>query len=159
MTTVREIDRLVLSDDAFAARLWPRLGPKVRDAYFHDRDGWVVLRRTVEAGASLPAATLAAEQKVFLGWARAFRAAAAGRTKRSQPGTVARRTGARASTAAAASSSSPRAILPPPTAASTPLAATATAAVTKAKGGAGTAVAGGLVLAGIIAVAARRKRA
>jgi hypothetical protein len=37
--------------------------------------------------------------------------------------------------------------------------APAAAAVTKVKGGAGTAVAGGLVLAGLIAVAARRKRA
>ena len=160
MTTVREIDRLVVSDDAFAARLWPRLGPKVRDAYLHDRDAWVVLRRTVEAGASLPAATLAAEQKVFLGWARALRAAAAGKTKRRPRSvTVARRAGAPASAAAAATASSTRAIFPPPTAASTPLAATAAAAVTKVKGGAGTAVAGGLVLAGLIAVAARRKRA
>ena len=50
MTTVRDIDRLVLSDDAVAARIWPRLGPKVRDAYLHDRDAWVVLRRMVEAG-------------------------------------------------------------------------------------------------------------
>ena len=159
MTTVREIDRLVVSNDALAARLWPGLGPKVRGAYLRDRDAWVVLRRTVEAGASLPTATLAAEQKVFLGWGRALRAAAAGKTKRPRPVTVARRAGAPASAAAAAAASSTRAIFPPPTAASTPPAATAAAAVTKVKGGAGTAVAGGLVLAGLIAVAARRKRA
>ena len=147
MTTVRDIDRLVLSDDAVAARLWPRLGPKVRDAYIHDRDAWVVLRRTVEAGGSLPTATLAAQRKVFSGWARAFRAAAARRTKRSPLASVARGAAVPATTDASAAVPSP------------PLLAPATVAVTKVKGGAGTAVAGGLVLAGLIAVAARRKRA
>ena len=132
MITVRDIDRLVLSDDAVAARLWPRLGPKVRDAYLHDRDARVVLRRTVESGGSLPVTTLAAQRKVFSGWARAFRAAAGGKTKHSQSATAARRTTA-----------------PAP----------AAAAVTRAGGSAGTAVAGGLVLAGLIAVAARSKRA
>lgn len=156
MTTVRDIDRLVLSDDAVAARIWPRLGPKVRDAYVHDRDAWVVLRRTVESGSSLPAATLAEQQKVFSGWARAFRAAAGGRTKHSQPAAVARR-------AAAPVLAAPVAFATPrPTAVTSALpsmAAPGAAAITKAKGGAGTAVAGGLVLAGLIAVAARRKRA
>jgi hypothetical protein len=144
MTTVREIDRLVLTDDVTAARLWPRLGPKVRDAYLRDRDAWVVLRREVASGTRLPAATLVAQQKKFSGWARAFRAAAAGKTKRSQPASVAQRPAAGPASAALAVA---------------PLPAPAAAALTKGAGGAGTAVAGGLVLAGLIAVAARRKRA
>lgn len=156
MITVREIDSLVLSDDAVASRLWPHLGPKVRGAYLHDRDAWVVLRRTVEAGGSLPVATLAGQQKVFSGWARAFRAAAAGRTKRSQPAASAQRTNARASAAPAGlAAPGPAAV----TSALPSIAVPAAATITKAGGGAGTAVAGGLVLAGLIAVAARRKRA
>ena len=154
MITVRDIDRLVLSDDAVAARLWPRLGPKVRDAYLHDRDARVVLRRTVESGGSLPVTTLAAQRKVFSGWARAFRAAAGGKTKHSQSATAARRTTAPASAAASPADSARS-----PSPASLPLIAPAAAAVTRAGGSAGTAVAGGLVLAGLIAVAARSKRA
>lgn len=159
MITVRDIDRLVLSDDAVAARIWPRLGPKVRDAYLHGRDAWVVLRRTVEAGGTLPVATLAGQQKVFSGWARAFRAAAAGRTKRPLPARVARRLGDPESPTAAAAAPPAHATVLSPSPALPPLMAPGAGAITKAGGGAGTAVAGGLVLAGLIAVAARSKRA
>ena len=155
MTSVREIDRLVVSDDAIAARLWPRLGSKVRSAYLGDRDGWVALRRTVEAGAPLPPSTLAAQRKVFAGWARAFRAAAGGRPKRS-PAAPASRTPVPFA-AAATPPSTDAAASPPPLALQQ--AAPALAAVAKAKGSAGgAAVAGGLALAGLIAFAARRKR-
>lgn len=144
MTTVREIDRLVRSDDATAARLWPRLGQKVRDAYLHDRDAWVVIRRGLEPGGSVPAATLAAQQRVFSGWARAFRAAAGGKTKHAQPASASRLPAARPP--AAAPALAPMLMAPAATAAA------------KVNSSAGTAVAGGLVLAGLIAVAARRKR-
>ena len=43
MITVAEVDRLVVSDDAVAARLWPRLGPRVRSAYLADRDRYVIV--------------------------------------------------------------------------------------------------------------------
>ena len=151
MTTVREIDRLVVADDAVAARLWPRLGPRVRAAYAGDRDAWVSLRRTVEAGATLPPSTLSAQRKVFSGWARAFRAAAGGRPKRSPLTATSRPTVAVSAPATAAAAAAPFA---PPS-----LAAAAITTRSQATGGAGTAVAGGLVLAGLIAIAARRKRA
>ncbi len=159
MSTVRDIDRLVVRDDAVAARLWPRLGPRVRDAYVHDRDAWVVLRRTVESGGSLPAETLVAQQKVFSGWARAFRAAAAARIKHSRKASAIRRTAAPVSAAATATASPPAATVRSPATAAPPLIASAAATATMVKGSAGTAVAGGLVLAGLIALAARRKRA
>ena len=72
MITVSDVDRLVVKDDAAAARLWPRLGRRVRKTYLEDRDRWIAFRRQVEAGQTLPASTLAAERKVFSGWARAF---------------------------------------------------------------------------------------
>ena len=153
MTSVRDIDRLVVSDDAVAAQIWPRLGSKVRGAYLGDRDGWVALRRTVEAGATLPPATLAAQHKVFAGWARALRGAAGGRPKRS-PAASAPRTSAPLA-AATNQPSVTAADSPPPSAPQQ--AAPALVAVAKAKGSAGAAVAGGLVLAGLIAFAARRK--
>jgi len=165
MTSVPEIDRLVVSDDAVAARLWPGLGPRVRRAYLDDRDGWVVLRRKVEGGATLPPVTLTAEHKVFTGWARAFRAASVGQAKAAParkagqraPGAVAKVAATTASTtpprarAAAASAALP--------AARASLIAPALATATQVNGSGGTAVAGGLVLAGLVAVAARRKRA
>ena len=153
MITVAQIDGLVVADDAVAARLWPRLGPRVRQAYTADRDAWVVLRRKVDAGEALPAATLAAEHKVFSGWARAFRAAS------SRPKHAARSTSrpavapAAAATTAAAVTAAP--VAPPLATAALP----SLPAVPKPEGGAGTAVAGGLLLAGLVAVAARRKRA
>src|SRR5262249_52708270 len=109
MITVAQIDGLVVADDAVAARLWPRLGPRVRRAYTADRDAWVVLRRKVDAGEALPAATLSTQHKVFSGWARAFRAAST-RPKR-------------ATTSAAA----PRVALPAPAAPVAPLTAAAVA--------------------------------
>ena len=148
MITVQQIDRLVVADDAVAARLWPRLGPRVRQAYTADRDGWVVLRRKVDAGETLTAATLAAQHKVFSGWARAFRAASS-RPKRPATSSTPRPSVAPAAAVAPAA--------PPPPA--PPLAAAALTAVPKPKGGAGTAVAGGLLLAGLDAVASRRKLA
>ena len=161
MTSVTEIDRLVVSEDAVAARLWPRLGPRVRTAYLNDRDGWIALRRKVEAGATLPPATLAAEHKVFTGWARAFRAAA-GQRKGAPTAKAGRRTPGAAPNAPAAAGPAPRAdaaatALSP--ASRGALTATALATAPQAKGSGGTAVAGGLVLAGLIAIAARRKRA
>jgi hypothetical protein len=166
MTTVKQVDSLVVSDDAVAARLWPRLGPKVQRAYLADRDGWVVLRRRVEAGETLPQVTLVAQQKVFAGWARAFRAAGASGTKRRpvaarrQPATVRRQATAVPPAAAAAAvpliapaPAVPRAV------AAIPTPALATVAKPGGGAGAGAAVAGGLALAGIIAFAARRKRA
>jgi hypothetical protein len=166
MTSVVEIDRLVVSDDAVAARLWPRLGPRVRRAYLDDRDRWIALRRKVETGATLPPTTLAAEHKVFAGWARAFQAAGGPRkgaptakAGRRTPGPAAT---AAAATAAAASASASRAnavaaALSP--ASRVALSAPALTTAAQVNGSGGTAVAGGLVLAGLIAVAARRKRA
>jgi hypothetical protein len=149
MTTVRQVDSLVVADDAVAARLWPRLGARVRQAYLADRDGWVRLRRRVEVGESISASTLLAQHKVFSGWARAFHAAAPARPKRSRtPLAAAQAVGPAAATTATAASVAPR---------STALAAPVLATASKAPGGAGTAVAGGLVLAGLIAVAARRR--
>ena len=140
MTTVADVDRQVNADDAVAARLWPKLGPKVRTAYLHDRDAWIVIRRDVDAGKQPSTQTLAAQHKAFAGWARAFHAASM-RPKRAAATAAVR-------TAAVAPPLVPRvAAGPAPT-------------VTKASlGGAGSAVAGGLVLAGLVAVAARRKRA
>jgi hypothetical protein len=140
MTTVADIDRQVNADDTVAAHLWPKLGPKVRTAYLHDRDAWIVIRREVDSGKQPSAQTLAAQHKAFAGWARAFRAAS-NRPKRARPAT----------TAAAVAVALPAApVLRPESA----------AMVTKSSlGGAGSAVAGGLVLAGVVALAARRKRA
>lgn len=140
MITVRQIDRLVVTDDDVAARLWPRLGPRVRQAYTADRDAWVVLRRKADAGETLSAATLAAQHRVFSGWARALRAAS------SRP----------------KGSTSRKAVVPAAAAVAAPAIAAALPslpAIPKPTGGAGTAVAGGLLLAGLVAVAARRKRA
>ena len=149
MTSVRQVDSLVVADDAVAARLWPRLGARVRQAYLTDRDGWVRLRRRVEVGESISASTLLAQHKVFSGWARAFHAAAPARAKRSRtPLAAAQAVGPAAATTATAASVAPR---------STALAAPVFATASKVPGGAGTAVAGGLVLAGLIAVAARRR--
>jgi hypothetical protein len=158
MITVREVDGLVVADDAVAARLWPRLGARVRKAYLADRDGWVGLRRRVEAGEVLPASTLVAQRKVFSGWARAFHAAATARPKRAltprQPSRSAASSAAASAVGPAAAKTATAASIVPRASA---LAAPALATVSKDPGGAGTAVAGGLVLAGLIAVAARRR--
>ena len=154
MITVAEVDRLVVSDDAVAARLWPRLGPRVRSAYLADRNRWIGLRRSVEGGATLSASTLAAQRKAFAGWARAFSAAG-----RPRPAPAAKRK------AVAAAAPPPAATVP---AAATPQDAAPPAAgplsppaavVKKTSGGAGAAVVGGVVLATLIAVAARRRSA
>jgi hypothetical protein len=145
MTTVADIDRQVNSDDAIAARLWPKLGPKVRTAYLHDRDAWTAIRRDVDAGKEPSAETLAAQHKAFAGWARAFHAVSASHKHRSSaPPTV---------TATAPVATAAAAVTPPPTVDKTP----PLAAVKGSTSGAGSAVAGGLVLAGLIAIAARRK--
>ena len=152
MTTVAEVDRLVRSDDAVAARLWPKLGPKVRGAYLHDRDAWIAVRRDVDAGKQPTAETLEGHRKALAGWARAFHAA-------SKPRMRARPTPPAAATAPAVvgpKSTAPAKPEPvPPSVAVMP----AEASVKQSGVGAGRAVAGGLVLAGLIAVAARRKRA
>ena len=138
MTTVADIDRQVNADDAVAARLWPKLGPKVRTAYLHDRDAWIVIRRDVDAGKQPSAQTLAAQHKAFAGWARAFHAASR-RPKRAR--------------ATAAVQTAPVALPVLPVAAAAPAVTVTKAALD----GAGSAVAGGLVLAGVLAYAARRK--
>ena len=154
MITVAEVDRLVVADDAVAARLWPRLGPRVRTAYLADRDRWIGLRRSVEGGATLSASTLAAQRKAFAGWARAFSGAGRPRpapaAKRKPVAAVAAPPAATVPTAAAAQDA---AVAPPAAAAASPHAAV----VKKSGGGAGAAVAGGVVLATLIALAARRK--
>jgi hypothetical protein len=154
--TVAEVDRLVVSDDAVAARLWPRLGPRVRSTYLADRDRWIGLRRIVEGGATLSASTLAAERKIFAGWSRAFSAAGRARPapgakhKAVPPAATPPAASAPQVAPAAAAAVAPTAVVPPGPPAP---------AVKKSGGGAGAAVAGGLVLAGLIAVAARRKSA
>jgi hypothetical protein len=147
VTTVAEVDRLVQSDDAVAARLWPRLGPKVRDGYLHDRDAWIAVRREVDAGKKPSAETLAAHRKAFTGWARAFHAAP-------RPNTLPPAARSAAAAAAVAPAASPQ---PPPALAAATV-APAVAMIKRSPVGAGGAVAGGLILAGLIAVAARRKR-
>jgi hypothetical protein len=152
MITVAEVDRLVVADDAVAARLWPRLGPRVRSAYLADRDRWIGLRRSVEGGATLSASTLAAQRKAFAGWARAFSAAG-----RPRPAPAAKRK-AFAAVATPRAATTPAAATAPAAAVAVPLTPPA-AAVKKRGGGAGAAVAGGVVLATLIAVAARRRSA
>ena len=156
MINVSGIDRLVVSDDAIAARLWPRLGPRVRGAYLADRDKWVGLRRQVEAGATLPRSTLVAEHKVFSGWARAFHAATTNHPKGHPASPTVRRTTplAAPNTVAVAAPTVDR----PFVETTPPSMPSALASVTKAKGHTVPAVAGGLLLAGLIAVAAKRKR-
>ena len=152
MITVAEVDRLVVADDAVAARLWPRLGPRVRSAYLADRDRWIGLRRSVEGGATLSASTLAAQRKAFAGWARAFSAAG-----RPRPAPAAKR---KAVAAAPPAATVPTAAAAQDAAVARPAAAPASppaAIVKKSGGGAGAAVAGGVVLATLIALAARRK--
>jgi hypothetical protein len=145
MTTVADVDRQVNRDDAIAARLWPKFGPKVRAAYLHDRDAWTAIRRDVDAGKQPSGETLAAQHKLFAGWARAFHAVSTPHKRRpSVPPTV---------TAAAPVAAAPAIVAPGTAPEAPPL-----AAVKRSSGGAGSAVAGGLVLAGLIAVAARRKR-
>ena len=148
--TIADVDRLVVQDDTAAARLWPRLGPKVRAAYLADRDAWVALRRQADAGQPPAANVLAAKERAFAGWARAFRAA--GHKRRhpvaAGPGQVATKpTPARPVPAPAALGALAVAT---PAGAPTPLVARSGPSV-------GTAVAGGLVLASLIAFAARRK--
>ena len=138
MSNVTEVDRLVVRDEALAARLWPRLGPRVRRTFLADRDKWIALHQQVAAGAVLPAKVLNAERGVFAGWLTAFQAAA-------RPA----RTAGPPSAAPAATE---------PTTAHTAPVAPPLAAVSTGISGAGGAVAGGLVLAGLIAVAAKRKR-
>jgi hypothetical protein len=137
MTTVADIDRQVNADDAVAARLWPKLGPKVRTAYLHDRGAWIAIRRDVDAGKQPSDHTLAAQHRAFSGWARAFHAASK-RPKRTKP--------SRATAALPVPASAVVAPGRPAMALKAPL------------GGTGSAVAGGLVLAGVLALAARRKR-
>ena len=146
MTTVVDIDHQVNSDDAIAARLWPRLGPKVKTAYLHDRDAWTAIRRGVDAGKQPSVETLAAQHKAFAGWARAFHAFSKPHKRRpSAPPTVT--AAAPVATAAAAFAADHAGAEAPPL-----------AMVKGSSGGAGGAVAGGLVLAGLIAVAAKRRR-
>jgi hypothetical protein len=147
VTSVADVDRLVVAADGAVAHYWPRLGPKVRNAYLDDRNKWIEIRRAPDAGASATPATLETQRRVFTGWVRAFKAVGA----RPRPHK-------RAASAAAAPSKAPPAAAPVP-AAPPVAAAPALARVSRGTGGAGTAVAGGLVLAGLIAVAARRRKA
>jgi hypothetical protein len=145
MTTVADVDRLVVASDGAVAHYWPRLGPKVRTAYLGDRNKWIAIRSAPDGGAATPTSTLETQRRVFGGWVRAFKAVGA----RPHPPKVAVRGPAPAGRAPA--------VAPP----STPAAPTTPALATVSRGtsGAGAAVAGGLVLAGLIAAAASRRRA
>ena len=143
--TIAEVDQLVIQDDATAARLWPRLGPKVRAAYLQDRDAWTVLRRRADDGRPPTAAALAAKHQAFTGWARAFRAVGRHRRPAARPaGFVAAPLPAKGAAAIAVAAPFP--------------AAPASIVARSSTGGVGTAVAGGMVLAGLVALAARRTR-
>jgi hypothetical protein len=149
MTTVADVDRLVVAADQSVAHYWPRLGPRVRTAYLADRNKWIALRNAPDKGASTPAATLETHRRVFTGWLRAFKTVAA--RPRRHPTT------ASAAAAVAAPVAPPAASTKPATVA--PVAPIALAAAGRGTSGVGAAVAGGLVLAGLIAVAANRRRA
>jgi hypothetical protein len=144
VTTVADIDRLVIAADGAVAHYWPRLGPKVRTAYLDDRNKWISIRSAPDGGANTPASVLEPQRRVFSGWVRAFKAVGA----RPHAPKVAARKVAPAGQATAVAAPSPH------TAAAVPALAT----VSHGTSGAGAAVAGGLVLAGLIAVAANRRR-
>ena len=135
MITVSAVDRLVVQDDTALARVWSQLGERLRAAYAADRDGWVVLRRQATDGRAIDQPTLTAQHNVFSGWARALRLAGQRR-----PSTTAKIAPARTATAPAA------AAVPAPSPAARP-------------GMGGAAVAGVLVIASVVAVAAARRRA
>jgi hypothetical protein len=145
MTTVADVDRLVVASDGAVAHYWPRLGPKVRTAYLDDRNRWIAIRSTPDGGAATPASALETQRRVFSGWVRAFKAVGA----RPHPLKAPARTPVPAGRATSVAPTST------PTAVATPALAT----VSRGTSGAGAAVAGGLVLAGLIAVAANRRRA
>lgn len=160
--TIAAVDRLVIQDDAAAARLWPRLGPKVRDAYLADRDAWVVLRRKSDAGTPPSPEMLASRHRAFAGWARAFHIA--GRTP--GHGAIAHSSPRlrvpvpATSPAAVRSTPAPHSEIPAarPTTTLAPAAGAKPLLAAGTTGGAAGAVAGGFVLAGLVALAARRKR-
>jgi hypothetical protein len=145
MTTVADVDRLVVASDGAVAHYWPRLGPKVRTTYLDDRNRWIAIRSAPDGGAATPASGLETQRRVFSGWVRAFKTMAS-RPRATKPPARAPAPAGRATAVATAST---------PTAATTPALAT----VSHGSSGAGAAVAGGFVLAGLIAVAARRRRA
>ena len=142
MTTVADVDRLVVASDGAVAHYWPRLGPKVRTAYLDDRNKWIAIRNAPDGGANTPPSTLETQRRVFSGWVRAFKAVAS-RPRAAKP------------SARGPSPAGQATAVAPPTAAAT----VALATVSHGTSGAGAAVAGGFVLAGLIAVAARRRRA
>jgi hypothetical protein len=144
VTTVADVDRLVIVADSAVARRWPRLGPKVRAAYLDDRNRWIEIRRGPDGGATSSAATLDRQRRVFEGWLRAFRAVAA--RPHAQK--------ARVSTSPALPNVPAAAPLSTPSAPMLPT----TPSASRGSGGAGAAVAGGLVLAGLVAAAAARRR-
>jgi hypothetical protein len=141
MTTVADVDRLVVAADGSVAHYWPRLGPKVRTAYLDDRNKWIALRNAPDKGASASPATLETHRRVFAGWQRAFKTVARPRPHQATAASPAPVPGA-AKPAAIASA------VPP-----------ALAVASRGTSGAGAAVAGGLVLAGLIAFAAKRRHA
>lgn len=154
MTTVADVDRLVQEDDSVAARLWPHLGPRVRDAYLRDRDAWISLRREVEKGTPPRDDVLNARRSAFAGWGRAFGVAArksdAGRRspraqQRSVPAARALATSPSSPTAVPAAVSQARPAVPPlaHSSASAPLTA---------------ALVAGLAVSGLVMFAARRNR-
>jgi hypothetical protein len=147
VTTVADVDRLVVASDGAIAHYWPRLGPKVRTAYVEDRNKWIAIRSAPDGGAASAPSVLETQRRVFGGWLRAFKAVAAHRAARKAPALP------RPTTPAAPSA-------PPVTANNTPpTVPPALAAASRGASGAGAAVAGGLVLASLIAFAARRRRA
>jgi hypothetical protein len=150
VTTVADVDRLVVAADGAVAHYWPRLGPKVRNAYLDDRNTWIALRTAPDKGTSAPPATLETQRRVFAGWVRAFKSVAARPRVHRE---------AAHPTLQATQAPPPFPGPPSPTHASTAAPLPALTAIRRETSGAGAAVAGGLVLAGLIAVAARRRRA
>lgn len=140
MTTVAEIDRLVLQDDKLMAALLPRLGPKVRAAYAKDRDSWIVLRTGSAAGRPISPADLSKHKQAFAGWLRALR------TKTGQPG------GAPRPSARAAKVAAPVAATARPGGAAPP----ASAAVKSGHHGAW--LAAGAIAVGLVGLGMKRRR-
>jgi hypothetical protein len=145
VTTVADVDRLVVAADGAVAHYWPRLGPKVRTAYLDDRNKWIAIRSAPDGGAATASSALETQRRVFSGWVRAFKAVGA---RPHAPRAAARTVTPAGQATAVPPPSTPRAVAHPPV-----------AAVSRGTSGAGAAVAGGLVLAGLIALAANRRRA
>jgi hypothetical protein len=156
VTTVAEVDRLVQDDDAVAARLWPSLGSKVRDAYLRDRDAWIGLRQEINKGTTPADDVLIARRSTFSGWARAFRTAPRHQHLGRRPSDKLRK----GSPATQALAKTPASTSPGPGAAA-PVRSTPVVPAERSSAGSGVAAAvvAGLAVTGLVIAAARRNRA